>query len=108
VFAEFVGRGTHTGPLVGPAGTLPPTGRSIEFPVGEPMRVEGACSPSYTSTTTVPPCSAPAWRLPSPAGSGSPHPHLSSKEVVLQGTREAQTGRYCSAKFAECPFYALR
>ena len=40
MFAEFVGRGTHTGPLVGPAGTIPPTGRSIEFPVGEPMRLE--------------------------------------------------------------------
>jgi predicted ester cyclase len=39
-FTEFVGRGTHTGPLVGPAGTVPPTGRSIEFPVGEPMRLE--------------------------------------------------------------------
>jgi steroid delta-isomerase-like uncharacterized protein len=40
VFTEFVGRGTHTGPLVGPAGTVPPTGRSIEFPVGELMRIE--------------------------------------------------------------------
>ena len=39
-FTEFVGRGTHTGPLVGPAGTIPPTGRSIEFPVGELMRIE--------------------------------------------------------------------
>jgi len=29
VFTEFVGRGTHTGPLVGPAGTIPPTGRSM-------------------------------------------------------------------------------
>lgn len=40
VFTEFIGRGTHTGPLVGPAGTIPPTGRKIEFPVGELMRVE--------------------------------------------------------------------
>jgi ketosteroid isomerase-like protein len=28
---EFIGRGTHTGPLAGPAGTIPPTGRRIEF-----------------------------------------------------------------------------
>ena len=40
VFTEFIGKGTHTGPLVGPAGTIPPTGRRIEFPVGELMRVE--------------------------------------------------------------------
>lgn len=40
-FTEFIGRGTHTGPLVGPAGTIPPTGRRIEFPVGELMRLEG-------------------------------------------------------------------
>ena len=40
VFTEFIGRGTHKGSLVGPAGTIPPTGRKIEFPVGELMRVE--------------------------------------------------------------------
>ena len=40
VFTEFVGQGTHTGPLVGPAGTIPPTGRRIGFPVGELMRIE--------------------------------------------------------------------
>jgi steroid delta-isomerase-like uncharacterized protein len=40
VFTEFVGRGTHTGPLVGPTGTIPPTGRRIEFPVGELLRLE--------------------------------------------------------------------
>ncbi len=40
MFTEFVGQGTHTGPLVGPAGTIPPTGRRIEFSVGELMRVE--------------------------------------------------------------------
>jgi steroid delta-isomerase-like uncharacterized protein len=40
VFTEFIGRGTHTGPLVGPAGTIPPTGRRIEFQVGELMRIE--------------------------------------------------------------------
>jgi steroid delta-isomerase-like uncharacterized protein len=27
---EFVGRGTQTGPLVGPDGTVPPTGKSAE------------------------------------------------------------------------------
>jgi steroid delta-isomerase-like uncharacterized protein len=40
VFAEFVGRGTHTGPLVGPSGTIPPTGRRLELPIGELLRVE--------------------------------------------------------------------
>ena len=40
VFTEFVGRGTRRGPLVGPAGTIPPTGRRIELPVGELLRVE--------------------------------------------------------------------
>ncbi len=40
VFTEHTGRGTHTGPLVGPAGTIPPTGRRIELPIGELLRVE--------------------------------------------------------------------
>jgi steroid delta-isomerase-like uncharacterized protein len=40
VFVEFIGRGTHRGPLVGPAGTIPPTGRTIELPVGELFRIE--------------------------------------------------------------------
>lgn len=29
---EFIGRGTHTGPLVGPAGTIAATGRYTEIP----------------------------------------------------------------------------
>lgn len=33
--SEHVGTGTHTGPLVGPAGTLPPTGRAIELQIAE-------------------------------------------------------------------------
>lgn len=40
VFTEHIGRGAHTGPLVGPSGTIPPTGRRIELPVGELLRVE--------------------------------------------------------------------
>ena len=40
VFTEHTGRGTHTGPLVGPSGTIPPTGRKIELPIGELFRVE--------------------------------------------------------------------
>ena len=35
VVNEFIVRGTHTGPLATPAGDLPPTGRSIEYPVCE-------------------------------------------------------------------------
>ncbi len=40
VFTEHTGRGTHTGPLVGPSGTIPPTGRRVELPIGELVRVE--------------------------------------------------------------------
>jgi steroid delta-isomerase-like uncharacterized protein len=31
VVVEFVGRGTHTGPLVSPMGEIPPTGRTVEL-----------------------------------------------------------------------------
>ena len=40
VFTEHTGRGTHTGPLVGPSGTIPPTGRRAELPIGELFRVQ--------------------------------------------------------------------
>ena len=40
VALEFEGDGTHTGPLVGPAGTIPPTGKKVKFLVSEVMRVE--------------------------------------------------------------------
>ncbi len=40
VFSEHVGRGTHTGPLVGPSGELPPTGRAVELRIGEVFRIE--------------------------------------------------------------------
>ncbi len=42
VFSEQIGRGTHTGPLVGPSGTIPPTGRRAELPIGQLLRVENA------------------------------------------------------------------
>jgi ketosteroid isomerase-like protein len=35
---EFTGRGTHDGPLVSPAGEIPPTGRSVEFKLCEVYR----------------------------------------------------------------------
>lgn len=35
VASEHVGRGTHTGPFVTPAGTIPPTGRPVELHIGE-------------------------------------------------------------------------
>jgi steroid delta-isomerase-like uncharacterized protein len=39
-FSEHIGRGTHTGPLVGPSGELPPTGRKVELRIGEVYRIE--------------------------------------------------------------------
>ena len=35
VASEHVGRGTHRGPLVTPAGAIPPTGRAVELPIAE-------------------------------------------------------------------------
>lgn len=35
VASEHIGRGTHTGPFVTPAGTIPPTGRRVELRIGE-------------------------------------------------------------------------
>lgn len=37
---EFVGRGTHTGPLVTPTGTIPPTGRAVTLTVCEVQRFQ--------------------------------------------------------------------
>jgi steroid delta-isomerase-like uncharacterized protein len=35
VATEHIGRGTHNGPFVTPAGTIPPTGRRVELLIGE-------------------------------------------------------------------------
>jgi steroid delta-isomerase-like uncharacterized protein len=35
VASEHIGRGTHDGPFVTPAGSIPPTGRSVELRIGE-------------------------------------------------------------------------
>jgi steroid delta-isomerase-like uncharacterized protein len=40
VVTEHTGRGTHTGPLVSPAGEIPPTGRSIEVQIAEVCRMQ--------------------------------------------------------------------
>lgn len=37
---EFVGRGTHTGPLQGPAGTIPATGRPVAVPFAQVLEFE--------------------------------------------------------------------
>ena len=39
VTTEFVGRGTHDGPLVTPGGEIPPTGRSLELRYCEVYRM---------------------------------------------------------------------
>ena len=41
VASEHVGRFTQTGPLVTPAGEIPPTGRSVEIQFGEIYQVKG-------------------------------------------------------------------
>lgn len=40
VALEFEATGTHTGPLVGPGGTIPPTGKTVNLSVSETHRVE--------------------------------------------------------------------
>lgn len=48
VASEHVGRGTHTGPFVTPAGAIPPTGRRIELRIGEIYEVrEGKIAKLY-------------------------------------------------------------
>lgn len=39
VVAEFTGRGTQTGPLVGPGGTIAPTGRSVTLHLCDVLEV---------------------------------------------------------------------
>ncbi len=39
VALEFEGDGTHTGPLVGPGGVIPPTGKKVKFIVCETHRI---------------------------------------------------------------------
>ena len=38
VVSEFIASGTHTGPLMSPAGEIPPTGKRAEWPVCEVCR----------------------------------------------------------------------
>jgi predicted ester cyclase len=40
VVSEFKARGMHTGPLLTPAGEVPPTGRTVEFTVCEVWSVK--------------------------------------------------------------------
>jgi steroid delta-isomerase-like uncharacterized protein len=37
---EFRGRGTHSGPLAGPTGEIPPTGRSVDVPFAQILEVQ--------------------------------------------------------------------
>jgi hypothetical protein len=48
VTIELTWRGTHTGPLVLPNGTIAPTGRSIELRACEVVEVEGGKTRSFT------------------------------------------------------------
>lgn len=40
VVNEFTARGTHTGPLMTPAGAIPPTGRTVDLTVCEVYRIK--------------------------------------------------------------------
>jgi len=40
VVSEFTARGTHNGPLLTPAGAIPPTGRTVDFIVCEVLQVK--------------------------------------------------------------------
>jgi steroid delta-isomerase-like uncharacterized protein len=57
VATEHVGRGTHRGPFVTPAGTIPPTGRPMELRIAEMYRVRagkiGYLRAYYDSTTIM-------------------------------------------------------
>jgi ketosteroid isomerase-like protein len=39
VATEHIGRFTHTGPLLTPAGEIPPTGRRVELQIAEVYRM---------------------------------------------------------------------
>ena len=56
VATEHVGTGTHTGPFVTPAGTIPPTGRPVELRFAEFYVVEGEAlraMAAYYDTTSI-------------------------------------------------------
>jgi steroid delta-isomerase-like uncharacterized protein len=40
VVVEYVGRGTHMGPLTGPMGVLRPTGRRVQLPMCDVMQIQ--------------------------------------------------------------------
>lgn len=40
VTTEFRGRGTHTGPLVGPMGEIPPTRRQVDIPFCDVVQIK--------------------------------------------------------------------
>ncbi|HWZ60837.1 MAG TPA: ester cyclase [Gemmatimonadaceae bacterium] len=39
VVLEFIGRGTHTGPLSTPSGTIPPTGKTVELQLCDVLEI---------------------------------------------------------------------
>lgn len=56
VTCELVGRGTHNGTLNGPAGPIPPTGKSVEVRMCEVHRLRGGKvidGRSYFDSTTM-------------------------------------------------------
>jgi steroid delta-isomerase-like uncharacterized protein len=56
VATEHIGRGTHDGPFVTPAGTIPPTGRKVELRIAELYEVrEGKIAQlyAYYDSTTL-------------------------------------------------------
>lgn len=78
VFAEFTGRGTHTGPLMGPGGEIPPTGRRVELQCVECVRfrngkiVEGRAY--FDSASLMTQIGATAGAVPESRATTQPQP----------------------------------
>ncbi|MFN8514391.1 MAG: ester cyclase [Thermomicrobiales bacterium] len=70
VVSEFIARGTHTGPLLTPAGAIPPTGRSAAWPVCEVWRVRDGKVASLTNYQDMATLLGQLGLLPAPAESG--------------------------------------
>jgi len=68
IVTEGVYGGTHTGPLEGPQGTVPPTGRTIELPFADIFRVRDGRAVAHHLYFDQATFMAQLGLLPQPAG----------------------------------------